>query len=411
MSFTRAPLRGPILCLALLACSSAAAGPPSGEELRVERVVLFMRHGVRSPTKSPPAPPGIAAEPWPQWSVPPGWLTEHGARGVRLLAQFDRHWLVQAKVLPSRGCPSPGSVSLHSDSDERTIVTGDDWLASVAPGCTRLTNEHVPQGEPDPLFAHEKGGASLDPARASAAAADALGAQGIQGVLASRREALATLDRILCGSKKADCGLAGRRSTLIPATARRGPRLSGALALASTLSQVLVLEYADGLPLAQVGWGRATAQDIQIVGVLHSTHFSIENRPLYLAVRRVKPIAQRILVALDAADAPSLVALIGHDGQVASLGGLLGLHWQVPGYAADDPPPGGALVFERLRDAHGERFVRVRFRAQSLQQARELSPLERSAPYFATLSIAGCGTLCPLKQFQEILAGQLARGG
>jgi 4-phytase / acid phosphatase len=399
-----------LLCLVLLASAGFAAAPAPAKDpdLTVERVVLYMRHGVRSPTHDPPAAPEVTASPWPKWSVPPGFLTEHGAEGVRLLGAYDRQWLVRAGLLPAKGCPDPARVWLHSDSDQRTIATGDLWLASIAPGCA-LGNEHAAQGEPDALFRHF---GEVDADTANAAVTAVLGPAGIEGLEASRHEALATLNHILCGDKTTDCGLSHEPTALAPAKAGRGPRLTGALADASTLSQDLVLEYAEGLPLPEVGWGRATAKDIQAVGVFHSTQYLVLGRPPYLAARYVGPIAQRILKALSNPDpaAPSITALIGHDSGVASLGGLLGLHWQVPGYAADDPPPGGALIYERLRDAKGQLFVRVLFRAQSLEQLRTLALLTTylPSPYFEPLSIEGCGTVCPLAKFEELLGAPLA---
>jgi 4-phytase / acid phosphatase len=394
------------VCLTLLATWLITAGAAAAKDLTVERVVVYMRHGVRPPTHDPPSAPEVTAAPWPKWSVRAGWLTEHGGQGVRLLGTFDRQWLVQAGLLPAKGCPGTTRIWVHSDSDERTIVTGDLWLASIAPGCT-LTNEHVTQGEPDPLFRHYS---EIDPDAANAAVAAALGPAGIEGLEASHREALATLDRILCGDKTSGCGLSHTPSALTPARNGRGPRLTGPLAEASTLAQDLTLEYAEGMPASEVGWGRATAQDVQTVGALHTTLYTALGRPPYLAARYVRPIAQRILSALTTQDpaAPAITALIGHDSGVASLGGLLGLHWQVPGYAPDDPPPGGALIYERLRDAQGQRFVRVRYRAQSLEQLRALAPLTKDPPYFETLSIEGCGTLCPLARFEELLGAPLA---
>jgi 4-phytase/acid phosphatase len=372
----------------------------------VERVVLYMRHGVRSPTKDPPTAPEVTAAPWPKWSVPPGWLTAHGVQGVRRLGTFDRSWLVRSGLLPAQGCPDSARIWLHADSDQRTIATGDEWLASIAPGCT-LGNEHLPQGQPDPLFRHA---GEMDPDAANAAVTSALGAPGIEGLEASRREALITLDRILCGEKTTDCGLGRQSTVLMPAKSGRGPRLMGALATASTLAQDLTLEYAEGLPEGQVGWGRATAADIQAVGIFHSTQYLVLGRQPYLAARYVGPIVQRILDALTRTDSPApvITTLIGHDSGVASLTGLLGAHFQVPGYAADDPPPGGALIYERLRDGKGQRFVRVSFRAQSLEQLRTLSPLDKDPPYYTALSIEGCGTLCPLETLQQRLEGELA---
>jgi 4-phytase/acid phosphatase len=43
----------------------AAAAAPA---LKVERVVLLMRHGVRPPTHEPALAPAIAPDPWPVWA-------------------------------------------------------------------------------------------------------------------------------------------------------------------------------------------------------------------------------------------------------------------------------------------------------------------------------------------------------
>jgi len=73
-----------------------------------------------------------------------------------------------------------------------------------------------------------------------------------------------------------------------------------------------------------------------------------------------------------------------------------------PGYADDDPAPGGALGFEVLRDGGGQRFVRAFYRAQTLDQIRSLS---NEPPVRVTLAVPGCEgqTLCPLDKFTALL--------
>lgn len=39
-----------------------------------------------------------------------------------------------------------------------------------------------------------------------------------------------------------------------------------------------------------------------------------------------------------------VVVFVGHDTNIANIGGMLGLHWQLPGYAPDEIPPASALV-------------------------------------------------------------------
>ncbi|WP_420137521.1 histidine-type phosphatase [Sphingomonas sp.] len=381
----------------LLAAASAAQAERG---LTLERVIVVMRHGVRPPTKAPAMPAGIAADPWPQWQVAPGYLTAHGARAVVLMGRADRGWMSRKGLIPHKGCPA--NIRLTSDSDQRTIATGDAYLQGLAPGCA-IVNHHRPQGEDDPLFrAAGENGAPFDPARANAAVTQALGAGGTPVVEAGQRANLTRLDRILCGGQSSGCGVSREPTRIVPASATRRPKLEGALDRASTAAQILLLEYADGKSMDQVGWGRATAADITALSAFHSLEFQLLARPPYLAAANAAPLARTIADALrdTAPAAPRIVALIGHDTNVASLGGMLGLHWHVPGFAADDPSPGGAIMLEVLRARGGRRYVRVSYRSQSLEQIRTLSP---RPPHREVLSIAGCPSLCPLDRVLQAL--------
>lgn len=379
----------------------AAAAPP----LKVDRVVLMMRHGVRPPTKAQPLPIGTAAEPWPTWDVKPGWLTEHGASAIVAVADYDRTGFVKAGLLPLTDCPT--HLVLLADSDQRTIATAAAYAKGVAPGCT-IPIDHRPQDEPDPLFNQIDGGyAPLDPARANAAVAAAAGPGGIVAVERRMKPLLTRLDRILCGTATTGCGVAREASGIRPATATSRPKLSGALDRASTAAQILLLEYADGKPLREVGWGRATAADVTALGAFHTLEFGLLARPPYIAARNLAGLSPRIAAWLsdDSEKAPTVAMIAGHDTNVANLAGLLGLHWRVPGIAADDPVPGGAIQLERLSDTGGHHYVRAVYRAQSLAELRAGTA---KAPYRRVLPIAGCKArgvvgLCTLPAFLEKL--------
>ena len=91
---------------------------------------------------------------------------------------------------------------------------------------------------------------------------------------------------------------------------------------------------------------------------------------------------------------------------------MLDLHWQVGEYPADDPPPGGALGFELLRDASGAQWVRAFYQAQSMDQLRNLTPLSAKAPPARVyIPITGCSKSaaepCSLSRFQAIVQGKL----
>ncbi|SFO48990.1 histidine-type phosphatase [Sphingomonas sp. OK281] len=404
-----------ILCTAaaiLLASTGSAVTAQAG--LRVDRVVMLMRHGVRPPTKAPPMPAGTAAEAWPDWPVKPGYLTPHGADALRRLGAADRVRFIAEGVMPRTGC---AAVRIVADSDQRTIATAYAWAAAVAPGC-KADITHRPQDVGDPIFsAIDERAVAFDAGVARAAVLADAGPDGIAGEERRLRPVLSRLDTILCGSARAVCGVAGEPSALAPIKPGSRPKLSGALDRASTVAQILLLEYAEGKPMRDVGWGRATAADIARASELHAVEFRLLARPRYVAAANMAGIAPLVHNALSdgRADAPVITMISGHDTNIASLAGLLDLHWQVPGLAADDPSPGGAIVFERLVDGSGHRYVRAVYRSQTLDQIRTLANLGGATrPYRAVMPIATCSALgirglCTLDEFEAVITADVAR--
>lgn len=377
--------------------------PPQG--LKLDRVVVLMRHGVRPPTKSPPMPAGIARRTWPQWPVAPGYLTPRGAKAVRLIAAYDRARWIAAGLLPGTGCVR---VRIVADSDQRTIATGVEYAAALAPGC-KAAMEHKPQDVADSLFSPiDEQAVAFDARLARQAVLAEIGSNGIAGEEARLRPLLGRLDAILCAGGRSSCGVSHEPSGLTPETPGKRPKLTGALDRASTAAQILLLEYADGKPMAQVGWGSATAADIARLSELHAVEFRLLARPRYIAKANLALLAPLITAALENSDDTAVTMISGHDTNVASLGGLLDLHWQVPGLASDDPSPGGALVFERLSDAAGRRYVRALYRSQTIAQIRALTPLMKAMPYVEVLPITGCSArsvpgLCTVADFRTAM--------
>jgi 4-phytase/acid phosphatase len=282
------------------------------------------------------------------------------------------------------------------------------------PGCG-VSVDHPVDETNDPVFHPLDSGATIDGARALAATQERLPPGGLAAVQASHAEDFAVLQRIL--GKPAECAAPSCNLIDIPsqleAAPHDGPDLAGGLGTASTAGSTLMLSYVEGKPMSEVGWGRATKADLTQLLTFHTTKFQWEARTPYVAERAAAPIARRVLEALDGAPGTGkLTLLVGHDTNIAQLGGMLDLHWQAGDYAPDDPPPGGALGFELVRDGEGQRFVRAFYQAQTMDQLRNLTPLTADAPpAHAYLPIPGCTTLasepCPLARFEAIVQRKL----
>jgi 4-phytase/acid phosphatase len=338
--------------------------------MRVERVVMVMRHGVRAPIVGE-APEGtLTGDPWPTWPVPPEHLTAHGAKALKILGRSDRRWLAGLGALPRRGCPAPGQVRIWTNTAERTIASGEAFAEGLAAGCA-LPVGHRSPGEVDPLFEPLRAGvAPFDPATAIASIQAYTG--GVDHLAARLQPELDELDRVLgCGDAKA-CS-PRRPSRVTPSADGRGVDLAGPVRDASGTAQVLLLQYAQGLSPGRSSWRAVEPGALKRLGALHAALFDVFTRPPYMAARQAGPLGRRVLEALDASGAGGLDVFMGHDTNVTALAAALGVPLDAPGYASGDVPPGGALIFLSLVDAAGNRWVRVYYQTQSPDALRRLS--------------------------------------
>jgi 4-phytase/acid phosphatase len=113
---------------------------------------------------------------------------------------------------------------------------------------------------------------------------------------------------------------------------------------APTAAMTLVMEYADGRPMNEVGWGRITRDEITALTGLYVMKVETLQRPYYVAARGASPLMRRMLSALTGAEGPAFSLFVGHDTNISDLTGLLDVGVQIDSYAANFPPPGGARL-------------------------------------------------------------------
>jgi 4-phytase/acid phosphatase len=399
--------------------SSLHAQGPDGAVL--ERIVVVARHGVRSPTKTPEALSQYSAQAWPQWPVPVGELTPHGAADVRIMGAWLRADYARMGLWPATGCPSTGAVYAWADgADQRTRASGDAVLAGAFPGCG-LSARHGPEGAKDPLFdAVSSGACPIDADQAKAAVLAA-----VKGDLdrpspdyEAGKAALAevldpAIGRQPCADAAGRCFLNGHNTLSV----RNGDvRLDGPLATASTLSESLLLEYAQGMPRDAVGWGRAgTSDQIAAVMGLHNIESDLMRRTPYLADHNAALLARAVADAVDGRPAlpqqgaagTKLVLIAGHDTNLANLAGVLGLDWTLAGQP-DKTPPDASLVFEVWRKPSGEQVVKTALVYQTLDQLRDATVLDAAHPAGrVALKLAACTDgpdgVCSVGGFRRVI--------
>ena len=395
-----------LLIVALLGL--AAPAPAFASELKLERVVMLMRHGIRPPTKLQPVPVQYSPRAWPEWKTGPGLLTDHGAKGIALLGHWDRADFAARGMIAATGCPSPGQVAIKASKVPRAISTAGAWALSFAPGCN-VAVTHPAKNEPDSLF-HPlaaqppsfDGQRALEDALRSGSPADEARRLG-----AELREM-----EVVLGCEAPQCDLERQASTLVARPHDR-PSLKGPLDAAATASESFLLEYVENKPMSEIGWGLIDRAGIERLLVFTAVKFRFGDRPPYVARAAAGPLARAMLGALTDPEAAQVSLFAGHDTNIADLAGLLDLHWRVPTYAPDTVPPGSAIGFELVSDQHGARFVRAFYRSQDMDQLRNLQALSAAHPaHRSYLDIPGCGRAgdprsCGLDAFAALVDARL----
>lgn len=392
-----------------VACASAQTNAPA----KLERVVIVERHGVRPPTKAPEELAKFAEQPWPQWSVKPGELTEHGAKAIALMGGALKRFYEKAGLIAANGCPA--GVFVWSDSgDQRTRASGDAVLQGM--GCT-TPSAHLEAGQDDALFAgFAAGTCPADGDKAKVATEEKLSAvltANRAGYDAARKAMQDILTPKGCGRPdQRQCWIGEGTDTVVLKNGEA--RLEGPLSNASGLTENLLLEYAEGKPLSEVGWGRAAGK-FDTVLTLHNLYADVMRRNPVFASRRGSPLAQQVVDLLHgrkssfkgAAPVPDdtkLIVFLGHDTNLSNMSGFVDTAWSLPSQP-DHTAPNTAIAFELWRKADGSSFVTVRVFYQTLEELRALTAIK--TPHSVVLPVCASGQ-CSLEALSAKIGKTIA---
>jgi 4-phytase / acid phosphatase len=396
----------------------------------LQLVIVLSRHGVRAPTAKPGSLDVFSSKPWPAWPVPPGYLTPHGKQLMAIMGSWYRAYYANAGLLPPSGCVASPFLYVVADDEERTLESAHGLMDGFDPNCA-IEVHSSPKSGTDTLFSHDFTNASdADRAEAMAAVLGRIGGDPKRLALANAG-LLDQMQTVLLGCQFGACTpaqTAGKRilldqdSSIAPAHGDGLLSIKSPLHNASTFAENFFLEYAEGMPMSDVAWGRISPLQLGQLLTLHAIYSDIGLRTPIIARSYASNLATRILATLQqsaetkpAAEAigsnkAKIVFLIGHDTNIETLAGMLDLHWMQAEQPADPTSTGGALVFELRRQSKtGVYSVHAYYVSQSMEQMRENSVLDlKHPPEVAPIFIPGCSRAtsdydCPLDRFARLV--------
>ncbi len=422
-----------LVAAVLSSISPLGAQPERGQHVddtQLKQVILFGRHGVRTPVVPNSILDSFSSQPYPAFSVSGvANLTVNGATNETILGSYYRLWLTEQGLLTGKDSADAASVYFRATGTPLIAGTARAFAAGMLPEAAINVNTYTAPAS-DPIFDPvDAGVAQLDPRMAVAAVQGRLGGNP-QSLASAYGPELAVVRSVLFGYPPGQTPVPATPPgkldvSVLPISITTGttttPVTPGGLADVLYAIDPFAMEYADGLPASDVGWGQLTAGGISQITRLYNLLLDLEYRTPYLARVQSSNMASHVVRSmLQAATgnamtgtvgSPSskVVVLVGSNTNMTGLAGLLHLDWVLPGYPPDTCAPGGILSFElRQSQSTGEYVVRVSYVTQTMDQLRNRTPLTLAAPpAIAPLFVPGCSTRnanfdCSLEDFVNV---------
>ncbi len=425
----------------LIWCACVFLTPHSAlaKTLELKQVVMLSRHGVRSPLTPPNMLRDMTENTWPSWPGAPGDLTSRGATLARFMGSYYRQHFSDRGLFSKGECPADSTIRLWANTTQRTQATGAALLDGMFPGCGLKVAHQKDEEKTDSLFSPlERGICPVDPEKVKAAMWGQIGYANIptpghrqmgESLLKAYAHPLQNLQKILecckaglCPNSPetaSDCSLEQISMSFGWDTVKGKPIAQGPLAIAAAAVDNFLLQYAEGFPMKDVAWGKLSPAELRDLFRFQTLLSDLQWKNTYLAKRQSSAMLYAISQAItgaqeerkkNASSANKFTLFVGHDKNIAALTAMLNLDFVIDGYQPNQIPLGGGLAFEILKDAESEEeFIQVVYYAQTLDQLRNLTPLNSKAPPDRLhLNLPGCGepgSLCPLKTFMALLQG------
>lgn len=350
---------------------------------------------------------------------------------MRNMGDFYRQRYAATLFHGSQNCST--TIFAVANRTERTVSSAKALLEGLAPGCSIKPHVHD-AGSLDPLFEAGAFAKVANHEKLAAAIRGRLGGEP-QWWPGAYQRPLEDLQNILLNCKKdSPCNEPAPAKKLLsdPSIVKAADisdmvEIDGPVSKGADFAENFLLQYTEGLPMAQVGWGRVSHSELNELMTMNTGYHDFVLRTPYFAQIGASDLASRIGATLQQAVDGSNVSgaigkpgtrfllLLGHDSNLTWLGGLLHLNWLLPDQPVNATPPGSALVFELHQTPNTKNFyLQVYFMSQTLDQMRSRTPLTiEHGPSVASIFVPNCSTdasnRCPVDQFQHLVQSLVDR--
>ncbi|OOF37778.1 hypothetical protein BKK49_11060 [Rodentibacter rarus] len=348
-------------------------------DYQLEKIFIFSRHGVRTPIiKSDSQLTQVTPYQWTAWQEAPGELMSKGADLEVKFGRYIRDYLNQQGLTKINQCLPPEQVLIYTNSLQRTLATGQALTLGLFPGCGIQLVNNVALGTMDPVFnpivrndsqTFKQEAISRIPLKQTH--------QKLQTAYQVLGEVIDYAQSPHCQGKT-DCAFFSKEGTL---KIEKGKEVgvSGSLRLGKTIVDNLLIElYAN--PLSSKILSRLTSEKWEIINQIKNEYFTVLRGEKFIASHLAQSLATFMQQELNNSQR-TMSLLVGHDTNIITLLGALGVKsYRLPNQY-ESTPIGGKVFFEIWRDKkNNAKWVNTQYVYQSIEQIQQDQALTLTTP-------------------------------
>lgn len=355
------------------------------DKYHLTEVVVFSRHNIRAPLSAPGSfISKVTPYTWHDFGVNTGELTMKGGVLETINGQFFHKWAVSENLFPENAEPEDEELYVLANSFQRTIATARYFSAGFMPMKT-VTVHH--ESEPDhmdanfsPIPGRDITGAEWEQIKAEYKAA--YSDEDIRKISETLRPAYDLLSEII-DMKNSEAYRSGSftgfndyNSTVV----FRGedePRMSASLDEAASVVDALLLQYYEEPDSQKAAFGKKISiEDWRMLAGIIDTCMEIRFGSPFIQSYVSRRLREYIADALQK-DGRKFTFICGHDVNIFNILRVLRtVKYETTDAVEHGSPIGSKIVFEKWTDAAGNHFVAVNHVYQTVDQLRNVTPLD-----------------------------------
>ena len=355
-----------------------------GDDYRLEKVLIFSRHDIRAPYYEQAKK--FTPHEFVKWTSNQRELSLRGGLVETELGQYFRKYLVAENFMPENYQPAETEFRFYANSRQRTVATAHYFATGFLPFAEIKVERKFSEDKNDPVFipkltfVNEKF-RNL----AEHQVLEHLGVKNWKELDKKFAPELSLIEKIL-DLKNSPYAKETGNTKFVSGDVKlllevgQEPAVRNFADGVSSARDTLVMQYYESPSDSAAAFGnKITAKQWATIGAFQDTFLEIMNTPA-ISVAVANPLL-RVMHDELTLDTRRLTFLCGHDTNIASITGALGVEkYSLPDTLEPQTPIGSKIVIEKRRGRDGKNYASLYMIYPGTEQIRNINTLTLENP-------------------------------